>query len=169
MTKRADIITAVTAASKGVTEASTHGNEALETAQELTQQAAEHGWDGVAATMQEAVDALERSVQQLETTETACEAALTKLDEITDKMSSPEVVEHLDAAIAELESGAGALENVGSEIDEATEASQRAGEPEALLQSLLALREETDQVHAQVRETADATKAEREEAATYGN
>src|SRR6185295_19161669 len=76
------------------------GNEAeqLSTqATELADEAAGHGWHGIATRMQEVVEALEVTAAQISTGRTACDTAVEELGLINDKIPAEEVMAHLSA------------------------------------------------------------------------
>jgi hypothetical protein len=102
-TRTDEISTAVTAVSAVIREANTTAERLVEAARNKAETAAEHGWAGVASNMEEAVERLENVVAQLGATEQSGQEVSTVLGQITEQMSSPEVVEHLRTAISELD------------------------------------------------------------------
>jgi hypothetical protein len=157
-TRTEEISSAVKAADEGMTEATAHAGQLAESARNKAETAAEHGWGGVASNMEQAVEHLEGVIAQLETAEQASQTAATVLDEITEQMSSPEVVEHLVTALGELDTTSGSLEAAVELTDEAITACQAAGQT-SLPGAIQSLREEITAAH----ERAGQSRAEAEE------
>src|SRR5690242_745939 len=79
-------------------------------ATELADEAAGHGWHGMATRMQEVAEALEATVAQTATGRTACDTAVEELGLINDKIPAEEVVAHLGASTNQLGDAGTALE-----------------------------------------------------------
>src|SRR5690349_21298721 len=142
MTDRtAEISASVKAAGAGTSEALSRAERRLESARDKYETAAMHGWDGVAGNMELAADSLEGVVEQLTSAEQAIQTTADVLDEITDKMSSPEVAAHLVTASNELDTAHGAAEASTTLLGEAISHCEAAGQ-EALPASLNTLRDE---------------------------
>jgi hypothetical protein len=116
--------------------------------------------------MELAAEHLEGVVEQLASTQRAGETGSSMLDQITDKMSSPEVVEHLVTTLGELDTGAGAAEAAISLVDEAVTACEAAGQ-ESLPVSLQNLREQVEAIHERLGQLRGDTEAERQHAETW--
>jgi len=165
-TKTEEISSAVKTADEGITEAAAHAERLAESARAKAETAAEHGWGGVAGNMEQAVEHLEGVVEQVRTAERAGQTAATVLDEITDQMSSPEVVEHLVTAGGELDTVTGSLESAVALVDEAITACEAAGQT-SLLGAMQSLREEISEAHERAGQSRDETDAERQHAETW--
>jgi len=149
----------ITAAEAG--NAKTHAERTLESARSKTETAYEHGWDGVGANMEQAGDYLEGVVEQLTSTERACQSAGEILDQITEQMSSPEVAEHLMSAIEHLDTVSSTVGAAIGLIDEAIGACEAAGQ-QSLPASLQALREEADEIRERAQQIHTDAQAEHE-------
>jgi hypothetical protein len=130
--------------------------------------AAEHGWGGVAGNMEQAVEHLEGVIEQLRTAEQSGQSAATVLDEITDQMSSPEVVEHLATAGGELDTVSGSLDAAVTLVDEAIIACEAAGQT-SLPGAIQNLREEITEVRERAGQSRAETDAERQHAGTWAD
>lgn len=150
----------------GVGEAVTHAETLLEAARDKYETAATHGWGGVAANVEQAVEHLEGVVGQLQSTEQSCETTSTILDEIDEKMSSPEVSEHLVTALGELDEAQTSAQGAIGLLDEAIQACEAAG-LESLSGSLNTLRETTEQLHERLGQLRTDVDAERQESQSY--
>jgi prefoldin subunit 5 len=167
-TKTEEISAAVKTTGEAITEAAAHAERLAESARDKAETAAEHGWGGVAANMEQAVEHLEGVIEQLRKAEQAGQPAATVLDEITDQMSSPEVVEHLVTAGAELDTVHGSLEAAIAQVDEAIAACEAAGQT-SLPGAIHNLREEITAAHEQAGQSHADTDAERQHAENWTN
>ncbi|HST83838.1 MAG TPA: hypothetical protein VLL08_19040 [Kineosporiaceae bacterium] len=165
-TKTEEISAAVKAAQEGITEAAAHAERLAESAREKAETAAEHGWGGVAANMEQAVGHLEGVIEQLGTAEKDGQTAVTALDEITDQMSSPEVVERLVTAGGDLDTVTGSLDAAVAEVDEAVSACEAAGQT-SLPGAMHNLREEIAEAQERAGQSRTEIDAEREQAETW--
>jgi methyl-accepting chemotaxis protein len=165
-TKTEEISTAVKTVAEGVTEAFAHAERLLESARNKAEAAAMHGWGGVSGNMEMAAEHLEGVVEQLGGTQQACETASSVLDEITDKMSSPEVVEHLVTTLGEFDTATGTAAAAIALVDEAVTACEAAGQ-ESLPVSLQNLREQVEEIHERLEQLRGETEAERQHAETW--
>jgi hypothetical protein len=167
MTTRTEAISsAVKTADEGMAEVVAHARRLAESARNKAETAAEHGWGGVAANMEQAADHLEAVVEQLGTAEQAGQNAASALDEITDQMSSPEVVERLVTAGGQLDTVTGSLEASVASVDEAIAACEAAGQT-SLPGAIHHLREEITQADGRVGQSRDEIAAERQHAETW--
>src|SRR5205809_7279965 len=98
MTNTAGIISKVESVASTISNTGAEAAGALDSARDLTEQAAAHGWEGVAANMQQACDSLEEVAGSLGTANDAAGEALGALRAINDQMSSPDVADHLGRA-----------------------------------------------------------------------
>ena len=165
-TRTEEISAAVRAAAEGVSEAFAHAARSLESARNKAETAAMHGWGGVSGNMEMAAEHLEGVVEQLGSSQQACETASSVLDEITDQMSSPEVVEHLVTTLGELDTASGTAEAAIALVDEAVSACEAAGQ-ESLPVSLQNLREQVQEVQERLGQLRGDTEAERQHAETW--
>ena len=126
-TRTEEIGTAVKTTGGGVGEAVTTAESLLELAQEMYESAAAHGWGAVASNMEQAREHLEGAVEQLRSTEHSCQTTTETVDEIDDKMSSPEVAEHLVTAIGEIDEALTTTHGAISLTDQAIQSCEAAG------------------------------------------
>ena len=162
-TRTEEISAAVKTAGEGIAEALAHAERLAESARGKAETAAEHGWGGVAGNMEEAVEHLEAVVEQLGAAEQASKTAATALDEITDQMSSPEVVERLVTAGGELDTQTTSLDAAVASVDEAISACEAAGQT-SLPGAIQSLREELTQAHERVGQSHEDIDTERQQA-----
>lgn len=155
-------------AGAGAGEAVTRAEQCLESARTNYETAAMHGWGGVAGNMELAAESLEGVVEQLTSAEQAAQTASTVLDEITDKMSSPEVAAHLVTASGELDSAHGAAEASISLIDEAIGHCEAAGQ-ESLPAALNGLRDKVVEIFERVQQCRNDVDAEQQEAENFAD
>jgi hypothetical protein len=163
-----EISTAVKTAAAGAGEALTRAEQILESARNKHETAAMHGWAGVAGNMELAAESLAGVVEQLTTAEHAAQTASTVLDEITDKMSSPEVVAHLGTAARDLDTAhSGAEASIGL-IDEAIGHCEAAGQ-ESLPASLNGVREQVVETLERLLQCRNDVEAEQREAENFAD
>ena len=161
-----EISASVKTAGAGAGETVSRAEQCLESARNKYETAAMHGWAGVAGNMELAAESLEGVVEQLTIAGQASQTSATVLDEITEKMSSPEVVEHLVTASSELDTAHAAAEASISLIDEAIGHCEAAGQ-ESLPASLNGLREQVVEILERVVQCRNDVAAERQEAENF--
>jgi hypothetical protein len=166
--RTAEISSSVKAVGAGIGEAVTRAEQCLESARTKYETAAMHGWGGVAGNMELAAESLEKVVEQLTSAEQAAQTASTVLDEITDKMSSPEVAAHLVTASGELDTAHGGAEASISLIDEAIGHCAAAGQ-ESLPATLNGLREQVVEIFERVQQCRNDVDAEQQEAENFSD
>jgi hypothetical protein len=167
MTDRtAEISASVKAAGAGASEALSSAEQRLESARDKYETAAMHGWHGVAGNMELAAESLEGVVEQLTSAERAAQTTAGVLDEITDKMSSPEVAAHLVTASSELDTAHDAAEASTGLIDEAIGHCEAAGQ-ESLPASLNNLRDEVVEIAERLLQCRTDVETERQEAENF--
>jgi flagellar hook-basal body complex protein FliE len=135
----------------------------LEFARDRSGSAAAHGWNGVAENMELGAESIEGVVQQLTTAEVELRTAAGVLDEITDKMSSPEVAAHLGTASGELGAAHGAVGASVALVDEAVGHCEAAGQ-QSLPASLNTLRDDLVEVVDRLSALRNEVDAEQQEA-----
>jgi hypothetical protein len=166
--RTAEISASVKTAGAAVGEAGTRAEQCLESARTKYETAALHGWGGVAGNMELAAESLEKVVEQLTSAEQAAQTATTVLDEITDKMSSPEVAAHLVTASGQLDTAHGAAEASISLLDEAIGHCEAAGQ-ESLPASLNGLRDQVVEIFERVQQCRGDVDAEQQEAENFAD
>jgi hypothetical protein len=164
--RTAEISATVKAAGAGADEAVTRAEQCLQSARDKYETAGTHGWGGVAGNIELAAESLEGVVEQLTSAEQASRTASTVLDEITDKMSSPEVAAHLVSASSELDTAHGAAEASISLIDEAIGHCEAAGQ-ESLPASLNGLRDQVVEIFERMQQCRTDVDAEQQEAENF--
>lgn len=169
MTRTVEIIGMTESTEADIADGRTTAAAAYEKARELAERAAAHGWDGVAATMQAAVDALQTVSAHLGSVEDATGEVVTGLREITDQTSADDVAAHLTTAGQSLDRVKTAVQAASDGIDDARTACQQAGAPGELLDMLQSLTDITGTVWQGAVSAADAVHAELQATGTWGN
>src|SRR3954451_969071 len=105
-----ELETAVQGAREVLTETETLTGQLSRQATDLAEEAAGHGWHGMATRMQEVAEALEATTAQISAGGKACETAVEELGLINDKIPAEQVVSHLSASTNQLGEAGTALE-----------------------------------------------------------
>jgi hypothetical protein len=161
-----EISTAVKATDAGMATAGSQAEQSLNSAQTKYETATMHGWNGVAGNMELATQALEGVVEQLSGSQQASQNAYGALDEISDTMSSPEIVEHLVTTSHELEVAHDTAESAVNLVDEAMGHCQAAGQ-ESIQVSLNSLRDDVMEVLEQLQQARADVEVEQGEAEQF--
>jgi hypothetical protein len=169
MNRTGEIVTSVEGVKAGVDEARNQAGRARERVAELTEEAAGHGWDGVATAMQGAGDALEEVGAGLGTAGDAADEALSALRSITAQTSRPDVAEILGQALNSYDQVRTALDAAGSGLDDARQAVAQAGSPESLMAMLQGVNDALGDIWRGLDSAKNTTESERQEAAAWGN
>lgn len=169
MTTTRDVMTSADVARTRVGDAKSHAAEALSRAYELMEEAAGHGWDGVAASMREAHEALEAVVASLDDADEATDALSRDLSDISERASRSDVAERFAGVLQELDRVRGALETAAGSVDDAQQACHRAGEPRELLGMLHSISEGLDAARQSAHDAREKAETERQEAENWGN
>jgi hypothetical protein len=169
MTVTSELVNKTQAIEAVIAEAKARAGEALGLAIELTEQAAAHGWQGVANSMQGAQDCLEQTVATLGNSGDAADEDLSVLGAINEQMSRPEVADHLGQAITRLDLARTALNAATDNLDDARQAAEQAGSPEQMMSLLQTIDDDIDDAQRAVEDTKTATESERQEAVNWGN
>jgi ABC-type transporter Mla subunit MlaD len=169
MTKTVEIMTGVERVQSTVADATTQSAGALDRARELAEQAAAHGWDGVAASMQSAVDAMETVLASLGDADDATGEALAALAEVSDQLSRPEVAQRLAGVVDRLDQARAAADAAANAVDEARQAAEATGGPEQFMGSLQIVSDGLDEACRGLDAVKGTTEPERQEAANWGN
>jgi len=162
-------MTSADAARSRAGDAKTHATEALSRAYELTEEAAGHGWNGVAASMRQAHDALEAVVASLEEADEAADGTARMLADIAERSSSSDVAERFAGVLQELDRMRGALDAAAGGVDDARQACHRAGGPRELLGMLHSVSEGLDAARQGAEDAREKADSERQEAENWGN
>lgn len=169
MSRTAEVVTKVQAVMAAITYAKTTDAEALERAVELTEQAIDHGWNGVATCMQGAHDALEAVIASLVAAEDATGEALAMLGAITDQMSNSEVASQLGQAVKHLDRSRTDVDAASSGLDNARTAAEQAGSPEMLMSMLQTISAEIGTAWRGLDVAKSSIAAEQQAAGSWGN
>lgn len=169
MTTTAEITAQVESISSEIGDGTTQAGAALERAVELTEEAAGHGWEGVATSMQGCQDALEAVIASLGTAATAIDETLSVLRAITDQMSRPDVTDHLGQALDRLDQVRTAVEAADSGVDDARQSAEQAGGPESLMGMLHGVGDAVDTAWRGLDGAKGAIESEQQQAGTWGN
>ena len=169
MTVTAELSSKAQAVEAAISDGKTNTGKALEQATLLTEQAATHGWTGMAAAMQGATDALDRTIASLGTAGDAITEALIALNAITEQTGRPQVVEYLSQAIIQFDSTQTVLDAAIGSLDGARRAAEQAGSPEDFMVVLQGVNDDIDDAHRAAQDAKTAIESERLEAASWGN
>ena len=167
MSRTEEISSDVKAVSAAADETRNSAEEALEYARTEIEMAYEHGWDGVAQSINLAGEALEKIVAELSGTEGTCENATTTLDSISEQMSHNEVAAQLALTVTELEATHNSLQGTVELVEEAVQGAEQA-EHEALAGRLHNLREEVEKLLERLLQSRTDAEAEHEQAEKMG-
>jgi hypothetical protein len=135
-------------------------------ATELAEEAAGHGWHGMARRMHDVADALETTKGQLATGRQACVTAFRELDLINDKVPAEEVVAQLTVSTTQLGEAMAALEGAVKKAEEARAAAEEIGQ-EGMMQATLDLHDRLTEVHEQIVQHQGTSERERAAAEAY--
>jgi hypothetical protein len=169
MSTTGEIVTQVQTVGAALSDAQATGAQALNRAVELTDEAAAHGWDGVATSMQAVQDAMETALASLAAAADATAETLTILGAITDQMSRPDVADHLGQALNHLDQARTGVEATTSSVDDARTAAEQAGSPSALMSMLQVVSDEIDTVWRGVDDAKTSMETEQQASANWGN
>ena len=153
----------LTATVQGVSEVLTEtGNTAEQLsaqATELADEAAEHGWHGMAARMQDVAEALEATAVQVSTGRTACDIAVEELGLINDEIPAEDVVAHLGASTNQLGDAGTALEGAVEKAEVAQTAAAEIGQ-EGMMQATLDLHDRLVEIQEQIGQYRSTSETE---------
>jgi hypothetical protein len=161
-----ELKTAVRGASEVLTEIENLSGQLSGHATELAEEAAEHGWHGMAARMQEVAEALEVATAQISTGGKVCESAVEEIGLINDKIPAEEVVAHLGASTNQLGEAGTALQGAVEKAEEAQTAAAEIGQ-EGMMQATLDLVNRLTEIQEQVGQRRSASEAEHAAADDY--
>ena len=154
-----ELKTAVQGASEVLTETENLTGQLRAHATELAEEAAEHGWHGMAARMQEVAEALEATTAQISTGGKACESAVEELGLINDEIPAQEVVAHLSASTNQLGEAGTALQGAAEKAEEAQTAAAEIGQ-EGMMQATLDLYGQLTEIQEQIGQCRSSSEAE---------
>src|SRR3954468_21622057 len=161
-----EIQTAVRGLSEVLTETATQAGQLSSAATELADEAAEHGWHGIAGRMQEVAEALEATSGQITAGGTACETAAEELTLINDKIPAGEVVGHLGASTKHLTEAGTSLQGAAEKADEAQTAAAEIGQ-EGMMQATLNLYNQLTELQEQIGQYRSTSEQEHAAADDY--
>jgi archaellum component FlaC len=168
LTNHSEITEAVRAAHKAVEGVKGDVDAAREQASELMEEAAAHGWEGVAATMQQAVEALEAVATSLNAVEDSLGTALGSLGEITSKLSSGDVAQRLEGTAREFEEIRSGVEVAAGSLNDAVNAAAQA-EANSLSGMLQGVSDQFDGLRQILEDVKNKTGEEGQAAENWGN
>jgi hypothetical protein len=156
----------VLAVSEVLTETATWAEGLKGQATELAEEAAGHGWHGIAGRMEEVAEALEASGAQITTGAKACDGAADDLGLINDKIPAEEVVTHLSTSTNQLGDAETALQGA---VEKAEEAQMAAGEigQEGMMQATADFHADLTEIQEQIGEHRATSQQEQGAAGTY--
>jgi len=161
-----ELKTAVQGLSEVLTETATQAEQLSGQATELADEAAEHGWHGIAGRMQEVAEALEATSGQITAAGTACETAAEELALINDKVPAEEVVGHLGASTKHLGEAGTSLQGAAEKADEAQTAAAEIGQ-EGMMQATLDLYNQLTELQEQIGQYRSTSEQEHTAANEY--
>jgi len=168
LTNHSEITEATQAAHKAIDGVKSDVDTAREQASELMEEAAAHGWEGVAATMQQAIEALEAVTASLSSADDSLEAVLRSLGEITSKLSSGEVAQRLGNTARELHEIRSGVDTAAGSLNDAVNAAAQA-EANALSAALQGVSDQFDGLRRILEDLKTKTDEEGQAAESWGN
>jgi hypothetical protein len=164
-----EIITKVEAVKADIDDANEQGVQARQKAVELTEEAAGHGWEGVANAMQGACEALEQVSASLSTAERATGEALSALRSITDQTSRPKVAAVLGQVLSSYDQVRTAIDAASSGADDARNAADQAGNPQSLMGMIQSIHDTVSSIWRALDAAKGTTESEQQETSAWGN
>jgi hypothetical protein len=161
-----ELKTTVQGASEVLTETGNSAEQLSGQASELAEEAAGHGWHGIATRMQEVVEALEVTAAQVSTSRTACDTAAEELGLINDKIPAEEVATHLGASTNQLGEAGTALEGAVEKADEAHTAAAEIGQ-ERMMQATVDLHDRLTEIQERIGQYRSTSEQEQAAADDY--
>ncbi len=119
-------------------ETATLTGQLVEQANELSEEAAQHGWHGMAQRMQDAGEALTAALDPLIAGQQACQNAAAELGLISEKVPAEEVIRHLASSTSHLGTATTAVEGALEKTEEAKSAAEEVGQ-EGMMRATLDL------------------------------
>ena len=161
-----ELKTAVQGASEVLTETENMTAQLSGHATELAEEAAGHGWHGMATRMQEVAEELEATTALISTGGKACETAVEEIGLINDKIPAEEVVAHLSASTNQLGEAGTALEGAVEKAEEAQSAAAEIGQ-EGMMQATLDLYNQLTEIQEQISQYRSTSEQEQAAADDY--
>jgi flagellar biosynthesis chaperone FliJ len=161
-----ELKTAVQGLSEALTETATQAEQLSSQATELSDEAAEHGWHGIAGRMQEVAEALEATSSQITAGVTACETAAQELALINDKIPAKQVVGHLGASTNHLGDAGTSLQGAVEKAEEAQMAAAEIGQ-EGMMQATSDLYNQLTTLQDQIEQYRSTSEQEHSAANVY--
>ena len=161
-----ELKTAVQGLSEVLTETAGQAEQLSSQATELADEAAGHGWHGIAGRMQEVAEALEATSSQITAGGTACETAAQELALINDKIPAEEVVGHLGASAEHLGEAGTSLQGAAEKAEEAQTAAAEIGQ-EGMMQATLDLYNQLAVLQDQIGQYRSSSEQEHSAADDY--
>ena len=161
-----ELRTAVQALSEVLAENENLAGQLKDAGTELVEEAASHGWRGMADKLQEATDALEVATGQLAAGKQSCEKASQELGLITDQIPAEQVVGHLTTSTTQLAEGVTSVGGALEKVEEARAAADEVGQ-QGLLQATGDFRDELSETHEKLTQHQATSEAEGVAAADF--
>jgi len=161
-----ELKTAVQGASEVLTETASLTEQLSSQATELAEEAAAHGWNGIATRMQEVADALDETAGQITTGGKACDTAAEELGLINDKIPAEEVVNHLSESTNQLGEAETSVQGAVEKADEAQTAAAEIGQ-EGMMQATLNLYNQLTEIHETIGQNRSTSEEEQSAADIY--
>jgi hypothetical protein len=157
---------AVQGLSEVLTETATQAEQLSSEATELADEAAEHGWHGIAGRMQEVAEALEATSGQITAGRTACETAAEEFALINDKVPAEDVVGHLGAGTNQLGEAGISLQGAAEKAEQAQTAATEIGQ-EGMMQATSDLHNQLTELQEQIGQHRSTSEQEHTAADAY--
>ena len=161
-----ELTTAIQGLGEALAEAGNLAGQLHEQASQLSEEAAAHGWHGVAGRMQEAGESLEAAVVTLGSGQQACEGAAGQLELINDKVPAEEVAGHLASSLTQLGDASTEVQGAVGKIEEAQAAVNEVGQ-QGMQQAVLNLHTQVTELHERLMEQQGVNETEQANANVY--
>lgn len=169
MTRTGEIADSAASAGRAIGDAKGRAAAALRRAHDLMEEAAGHGWEGVAASMRSAADALEAVVAHLGDAEDVAEATVAALGEVKARPSTSDVAEQLGSVLHQFGRIRSGVDAAASGVAEAVNACHQSGQPRELLDLLRDVSDRLDGARQTVEVARGGVESERQQAASWGS
>lgn len=161
-----ELQTAVQGLSEVLAESENLAGQLSDHGKEFAEEAAAHGWHGVAGRMQEATDALQAATGQLAAGKQACENAAQELALITDQIPAEQVVNHLATSTTQLSEAVTSVGGALEKVDEARTAANEIGQ-QGMMQATSDFHDRLEEVHETITQHQTTSETERVAAEAY--
>jgi len=172
MTATDEIVRSLTSAVDDLDAGKTQAAAAASHAEDVREKAAAHGWEGIAAGMQDVIDQFDNVQAAISRAKDHADEAIGHVRQIDSKMNPTEVKEHLTSTGSKAEAAEPAIGDAFNELDEAETTVSRVldgGDPGQLLSMISEVNQTLVSARQQLQNAKSAADAEIQEAAQAGN